>query len=60
MKNKGQGHLLSTKETAYILFICTHYSGDFDPTVTEMHCLPLYLHLSSNTVFKLAQNAQPN
>ena len=33
---EGQGRLSSTKQTACILMVCTHYSEDFCPNVTEI------------------------
>ena len=35
-KIEGQGPLSSTKQTPWILKVCTHYSGDFCPNVTEI------------------------
>ena len=35
-KIEGQGPLSSTKQTPWILKVCTHYSDDFCPNVTEI------------------------
>ena len=35
-KIEGQGPLSSTKQTPWILKVCTHCSDDFCPNVTEI------------------------
>ena len=35
-KIEGQGPLSSTKQTPWILKVCTHYSEDFCPNMTEI------------------------
>ena len=42
-KIEGQGPLSSTKQTPWILKVCTHCSDDFCPNVTEIRPVsPIY------------------
>ena len=42
---EGQGRLSSTKQTACILLVCTHYSEDFCPNVTEIRPVSPNIHI---------------
>ena len=44
-KYEGQGHLLSTKQTACTFMVCIHYNKDFYPKVTEIWPVSLVLQV---------------